>query len=168
MTMAGLRLSTLTHQTSPRPGKGSPVVVTVLLGHPGLLVLPPAPLIVGNIPAVPVDVPPDLRLDLLRLEQSGQQTGPGGAATLRFFVRKGEEVVGQGDSDLHGRYGITGGIPRYLPSSYPARRTTTTVVSSGGSSLPRWPRQSARRISRSDSAGALGVRRRTSRGRSNP
>src|SRR5258706_11903100 len=83
-------------------GKGSPVVVTVLPGHSSLLVLPPVPLVVGNIPTVLVDVPPDLRLDLLRLEQPGQQTRPGGSATLRFLVGKSQEVCGQGNSDLHG------------------------------------------------------------------
>jgi excinuclease ABC subunit B len=67
------------------------------------------PLVVGNVPTMLVDVPPNLRLDLLRLEQPGQQTGPGGAATLCFFVREGDELSGKGDSDLHRCHVIKGG-----------------------------------------------------------
>jgi hypothetical protein len=59
------------------------------------------PLVVGNIPTVLVDVPPNLRLCLFCLEQTGQQTGTGGAATLRLFIGKGQEIRGQGDSYLH-------------------------------------------------------------------
>ena len=66
----------------------SPVVVTVLLSHPSLLVLPPVSFVVGNIPTVLVDVPPDLRLYLLRLEKRFDLVQAACTASFRMILRK--------------------------------------------------------------------------------
>src|SRR5437870_10454073 len=67
-TTAGRRLSTRTHQTSPRRGSRSPLVITVLLGHPPALMPAPGRLVVGHVPAVAVQIFPGLILHALGLE----------------------------------------------------------------------------------------------------
>ena len=73
-TIAGRRLWSRTHQTSPRFGRGSPLVVRVLLRHSSLLMRTPGFLAFSNVPAVLVDVAPCLLAHLLAFEELCQQS----------------------------------------------------------------------------------------------
>lgn len=73
----------------------SPLVIAVLGGHPAALILPPGLVVLGDIPAVSIEVVADLKPHSLSLEQFRQEARARGAATLSGFIRKGDEVRGE-------------------------------------------------------------------------
>src|SRR5262249_53525416 len=86
--------------TPPRVGS-SPLVVGRLLRRAPPLVLPPGFLVLGDVPAVPVDVMTHLLTDLLRAQEAGEKARAGHSQALRLRVRERKQVVGDRDADLH-------------------------------------------------------------------
>src|SRR5438093_10904536 len=72
-TTAGRRLSTRTHQTSPRRGSASPLVFTVLRRQTASLIPAPGRLVVCDVPAMPIQVSLRLLAHPFSLQEPGQQ-----------------------------------------------------------------------------------------------
>src|SRR5712692_6990425 len=136
-TTTGRRLSTRTHHTSPRRGRSSPIVVTILLGHPSSLMPAPRRFVIHDVPAVAIQIFPGLLTDALRLEQVCKKLGSRRASAPGGLVREGQQIFWKRHPDLHGVHDSTTGIPEYSVCSFcreyrmctPRRSSSRTFIS---------------------------------------
>ena len=70
---AGRRLSTRTHQISPRRGRLSPFIFGVLCGHALPLIFAPGLVVFGDVPAVTIQVGGCLQSNALCFVKLGQK-----------------------------------------------------------------------------------------------
>src|SRR5437773_614193 len=100
-TTTGRRLSTRTHHTSPQRGRSSPIVVTILLGHPSSLMPAPRRFVIHDVPAVAIQIFPGLLTDALRLEQVGKKLGSSRETRYRTSLVH-EEIHRHAHAHFHG------------------------------------------------------------------